>query len=96
MGLIIRNFELQVNEQCSKLHILLQFHRGFPGPSDVSVAEVSVLAQRYYDASNGLHNYIKFHDEVMSAGAQDPGGNHGPPIPPPQEVCHLIQAHGVV
>ena len=45
-----------------------QFHRSFPGPADVSAAEISLLAQRYYDASNGLCNYIKFHDDVVTAG----------------------------
>lgn len=43
-----------------------QFHRSFPGPAEVSPAEITALAQYYYDPVTGLHNYLQFHNDIVS------------------------------
>ena len=47
-----------------------QFHRSFPGPPDVTPAEVDTLAQRYYDPTTGLYNYLHFHNDLSTIGAE--------------------------
>ena len=49
---------------------VIQFHRSFPGPPDVTPAEVEALAQRYYDPNTGLYNYLQFHNDLSAIGAE--------------------------
>ena len=48
------------------MHISMQFHRSFPGPAEVTPAEITALAQYYYDPATGLHNYLQFHNDIVS------------------------------
>lgn len=49
---------------------MIQFHRSFPGPADITPAEVEALAQRYYDPNTGLYNYLQFHNDLSTIGAE--------------------------
>ena len=49
--------------------VFLQFHRSFPGPPDVTSAEVDTLAHRYFDPTTGLYNYLQFHNDILTIGA---------------------------
>ena len=46
--------------------LITQFHRSFPGPSEVSESDIDLLASRYYDPGNGLCNYMKFNADIKS------------------------------
>lgn len=60
-----------------------QFHRSFPGPSEVTPAEIAALAQRYLDPANGLHNYLLFHSDITAPDGRGSGeGLEGEPHPP--------------
>ena len=51
----------------------LQFHRSFPGPADVTPAEVDMLGHRYFDPTTGLYNYLQFHNDILTIGAGETG-----------------------
>ena len=62
------------------MHCLLfspQFHRSFPGPAEVSPAEITALAQFYYDPATGLHNYLQFHNDIVSLDREEGGTKEG-------------------
>ena len=54
-------------------HLYIQFHRSFPGPAEVSPAEITALAQYYYDPATGLHNYLQFHNDIVSLDREEGG-----------------------
>ncbi|EDV26117.1 uncharacterized protein TRIADDRAFT_24458 [Trichoplax adhaerens] len=45
-----------------------QFYRCFPGPSNVSEADLRLLAARYYDNRTRSYDYIKFQSEILNLG----------------------------
>ena len=51
--------------------ISVQFHRSFPGPAEVTPAEITALAQYYYDPATGLHNYLQFHYDIVSLDREE-------------------------
>ena len=57
-----------------------QFHRSFPGPAEVTPAEISALAQYYYDPATGLHNYLQFHNDIVSLGGGEGGAKKCEPV----------------
>ena len=71
--------------------LIFQFHRSFPGPSEVSESDIDLLAARYYDPSNGLCNYMKFNADIKSiweGGRKTVTFVPSAPAPP---VCLRIQ-----
>ena len=58
---------------CIFIILFLQFHRSFPGPAEVSPAEITALAQLYYDPATGLHNYLQFHNDIVSLDREEGG-----------------------
>lgn len=69
-----------------------QFQRSFPGPPDVTPAEISTLAQRYLDPATGLYNYLHFHADIErlgGGGGAEGGGPPAPPCAPKQPVATL-------
>jgi hypothetical protein len=39
----------------------------------VSPAEITALAQFYYDPTTGLHNYLQFHNDIVSLDREEGG-----------------------
>ena len=71
--------------------LIIQFHRSFPGPSEVSESDIDLLASRYYDPGNGLCNYMKFNADIKSiweGGRKTVTFVPSAPTPP---VCLCIQ-----
>ena len=62
---------------CTVFFFSLQFHRSFPGPAEVSPAEITALAQFYYDPATGLHNYLQFHNDIVSLDREEGGTKEG-------------------
>ena len=52
-------------------YAIFYFYRSFPGPADVTPAKVDALAQRYYDPTTGLYNYLQFHNDLSTIGAEE-------------------------
>ena len=52
------------------LIVAFQFFRSFPGPADITPSEVATLAQRYYDSTTGLYNYLQFHNDILKIGTE--------------------------
>ena len=61
-------------------HLYIQFHRSFPGPAEVSPAEITALAQYYYDPATGLHNYLQFHNDIVSLDREEGGAKETMPL----------------
>jgi len=56
---------LECNFQC------LQFFRSFPGPPDVTEADMTLLVQKYQDPDKpGLLNYLNLHHDIVAIGGQ--------------------------
>ena len=71
--------------------IFQQFHRSFPGPPDVTPAEVEMLAQRYFDPTTGLYNYLQLHNDILTIGAERTGATVVlTPQPPSLPVTHNV------
>ncbi|XP_053393487.1 uncharacterized protein LOC123564874 [Mercenaria mercenaria] len=48
-----------------------QFYRTFPGPPDVSEADMTILVQKYRDPDRpGLLNYLNLHHDIVAIGEQ--------------------------
>jgi Ca2+-binding EF-hand superfamily protein len=75
-----------------------QFHRSFPGPPDVTSAEVDTLAHRYFDPTTGLYNYLQFHNDILTIGARGTTATVTltPQLPsiPKARVCNLDEIFG--
>ena len=39
----------------------------------MSPAEITALAQFYYDPATGLHNYLQFHNNIVSLNGEEGG-----------------------
>lgn len=49
----------------------LQFYRSFPGPPDVSEADMHLLVMKYRDPDRpGLLNYLNLHHDIVALGEQ--------------------------
>lgn len=45
---------------------ILQFYRSFPGPPDVTEAEMRLVAKKHrHPDKAGLCNYLQFHDDIV-------------------------------
>lgn len=67
-----------------------QFHRSFPGPAEVTPAEISALAQYYYDLATGLHNYLQFHNDIVSLGGGEGGAKKCEPFTTDMKVPLIL------
>ena len=50
---------------------IFQFFRSFPGPPDVTEADMTLLVQKYRDPDRpGLLNYLNLHHDIVAIGEQ--------------------------
>ena len=73
-----------------KLFVSVQFHRSFPGPAEVSPAEITALAQYYYDPATGLHNYLQFHNDIVSFDGGEGGATTLEIMPTVAKVTYMF------
>ena len=69
--------------------VSVQFHRSFPGPAEVSPAEITALAQYYYDLATGLHNYLQFHNDIVSFDGGEGGATTLEIMPTAPKVTYM-------
>ncbi len=51
---------------------MFQFFRSFPGPPDVSEADLNILAMKYRDPDRpGLINYLNLHNDLQQLQQND-------------------------
>ena len=62
--------------------LLKQFHRSFPGPPEISENDISLLAERYYDPTTRLYNYLRLNSDIKCL-CERQGLNTIPLIPKP-------------
>lgn len=54
------------------LVFLTQFYRNYPGPPDVTAAEMELLVRKYQDPENeGLVNYMNLHHDLLAVRDED-------------------------
>lgn len=59
------------NDQNNVFVLLFQFFRSFPGPPDVTEADMTLLVQKYRDPDRpGLLNYLNLHHDIVAIGEQ--------------------------